>query len=501
MSKEDNISNIILLLAFCCVIAYCISLQFISPVLYGEDSYYHIAVSNFIKQYGMRYTFHWAQFSTFKDFFSDKDLLFHLLSIPPLVLTRNIIWAGKCAVIFHIILFVICYVYILRKYLPGFLAGCFLLLPFFSYVFTTYSLFLRPTTLVNILTILAIYFLINKKWLTVFILSLLYSLTHISFLMLVVFAIICESLRYLVNKEFFLRNIYAVVIGVLAGCFIHPNFPNNLLSLHLNFFLVPLYTNMNIGIDFGEEFFTPAYRIVFLDNFAVFFAINFIIWMSFWTRTRLSLSTFVWWAATAIYLAFSFSGNRYWHTANALFFIFFASYVKDWIGGREFKLVAMKIRASMIIFASFALIFIPTTFKNIKGEINQQTVINTHYQDIAYWMKRNIPAGETIYHTFWYDSPYFICLNPKNNYIAVLDPIYMFYRYPKEYLAYVKLARGGIEKPYEVLSRIFKVNYGYARKDAALSQQIKQDPGHFKILYENNWGFVFKIPKQDLSKD
>jgi hypothetical protein len=491
--KADNASKIVLILVFVFIIFYCVFLQFISPVLYGEDSYYHAAVSGFIKDFGFRYKFHWAQLSLFKDFFSDKDFLFHLLAVPFFYFSKNIILAAKLAVIFYNILFLLIFAYILRKYLPNFLTALFLLFPFFSYVFTTYFLTLRSVTLANILTIAAIYLLINKKWIGVLIVSLLYPLAHISFLMLIIFSIICEVLRYLRDREFYLRNIYIVILGVLVGCFLHPNFPNNLLSLHLNFFLVPIYSNSKPWIDFGNELFTPVASIVFIDNFAVFFTLGFILWMAFWTRIKVSLSTLVWWAATLVYLLMSFFSNRHWYITNVLFFVFFASYISDWLKGKDWKTTIRKIRTTIIAFAVFFVAILPITSRNIRNMVLEQIRINVSYENIAYWMKYNIPAGQTIYHTFWYDSPYFICLNPKNDYLVVLDPIYFLFRHPKEYLIYRTLALGKTTKPYEVIRTTFNASYGFCRYDSLLYQQIQKDNQHFTILYKNDLGIVFKV--------
>ena len=86
------LSNAPLFFSIFFITLYYIFLNFLSPALYDSDSYYHVAVSNLIKSYGLRYDFHWAQFSTFKYFFSDKDFLFHLLIIPFLYLSKNILW-------------------------------------------------------------------------------------------------------------------------------------------------------------------------------------------------------------------------------------------------------------------------------------------------------------------------------------------------------------------------------------------------------------------------
>ncbi|MFH1768744.1 MAG: hypothetical protein ABH858_06265 [Candidatus Omnitrophota bacterium] len=131
--------------------------------------------------------------------------------------------------------------------------------------------------------------------------------------------------------------------------------------------------------------------------------------------------------------------------------------------------------------------------------LTQHIKINTHYEEIAVWMDENIPAGETIYHVYWSDSPYFICLNPKNNYMVVLDPIYMFYRYPEQYLAYNDLKEGLIKNPY-IIKKIFDAAYGYSRKETPLYSQIRDDKEHFDILYEDDYGIVFKIRNDESTK-
>jgi len=179
-----------LILAIAAALSYIGFLEFLHPVFYDPDSYYHIAVSGFIKTYGLRYPFHWAQFSIFKDSFSDKDLLLHILNLPFLHIFRDPVTAGKYALIFQAAVFFIAYAFVIRKYLPDNLAAPFLLLPLASPVFTSYLLQLRPATLANVFTVLSIYFLINRKPGSVFIVALLYSLSHISFPMLVIFAFV-----------------------------------------------------------------------------------------------------------------------------------------------------------------------------------------------------------------------------------------------------------------------------------------------------------------------
>ena len=61
-------------------------IQFRAPVFFEGDAYYHAAVADFLKQWGPKYPFHWAKFSTFNGNFSDKEFLFHAAIIPFLAL-------------------------------------------------------------------------------------------------------------------------------------------------------------------------------------------------------------------------------------------------------------------------------------------------------------------------------------------------------------------------------------------------------------------------------
>ena len=468
-------------------------LQFISPTLYGIDGYYHAAVSNIIKNKGINYEFTWAQFSLFKDFFSDKDLLFRLGSVPFFYLSRNIVLSAKYAIAFFNLLFFLIYLFILRKYLPPLLTALFLILPVLSVAFSVYFLYLRPASLANIFLVLTTYFLIEKKWVKVFILSLLYSLAHISFPMIVVFALVCETIRYFTKKEFFIKNIVAVFIGVMLGCLLHPNNPNNWLSLHLNAILVPFYSISGAGLNLGSELFSASIKMLLLDNLCLFISIIVVLAIAFSFRVKPSFVSLVWLFCTAIYLALAFFAKRFWYPANVLFFVFFASFLNDWFNQKEGDTAVLGRLSFIAIYILMVCVVSPFSFSRVNGHLKNSIAKNLHYERVARWMNENIPAGELVYHSSWSDTPYFMCFNPKNNYFVVLDPVYMFYGYPQEYVIYSQLRDGFVDSPHQVLRDYFKVNYGYTGKDRGIYLRISNDSRHFKILYEDRSGIVFEV--------
>ena len=204
-------------------------------------------------------------------------------------------------------MFLLVYVYLLRRYIPPHLAGLFLLMLTFSSHFSIYFTYLRPQTLGNIFFILAVFCTIHKKWTYLFALSVAYVLSHISFPILIPMVFLAEVVRYFYNREFCYRNLYAVVLGIMVGIFIHPNYPNILLSIYLNAILVPLYNLMKVPLDFGRELFAATSEGIFISEFFSFISIGVIIVIGLCRCVKASLATFIWLMATGLYLLLAFT--------------------------------------------------------------------------------------------------------------------------------------------------------------------------------------------------
>ena len=432
------------------------------------------------------------RFSVFTNNFADKDVLFHILIMPFLCLSANPVIAGKFALAFFTALFLITYMFILRKYVPGWLAAVIFILPLFSPLFTLYSLQLRSVTLANILTILITYFLITRKPILVLLLTLAYSLIHISFFMVIFIALSCEILRYFLHKEFFAKNIYAVISAISLGILIHPNFPNNLLILYLNDLVSPWFALSGIkqNLILGEML-PNTTKTVLITNPTVFLSLNVVFWIMLLKKKRPDFAGCVWFCVLNIYLILAFFATRFWYQVNILSFIFFAAYLGQLMREEDWKkhLKKISIFAGGFILAAFA--FLGVNFKYLTDSLDFFYKRNMDYENIGRWMDKNLPAGETVYHSYWDDSHFFICLNPKDNYISGLDPIYTYWRYPRELGIIDNLSLGKVNNAAEVMAKIFKARYGFLRKDEPLYWQVKNDLVNFKVLYENPAGLCF----------
>lgn len=124
-----------------------------------------------------------------------------------------------------------------------------------------------------------------------------------------------------------------------------------------------------------------------------------------------------------------------------------------------------------------------TTYKNLQQSLQSESVYNNHFERVADWLKINVPAGETVFHTNWSDSQYLIGLDPKHNFIVTLDPIYMYSWNPDLYKKYREISFGESQAPYEDIKNYF----------GGLINQIKADKVHFTILAEDYLGVIFRL--------
>jgi len=485
--KEKKLSGkLLLLLAAFYVIAYLASLLYSKPVFFDADSYYHIAFSAFIKDFGLRHPFPWLQFSILKDNFADKDVFFHLLIVPFLTLFKNPVAAGKLALIFFNLLLVAAYIFVLKKYLSAKLTALLLVLPLLSPIFTIYCLQLRSIHLAAVLGILIIYFLINKKPVLVLILAFLYTLSHLSFILLVFMAVGAEILRYLYRKEFFTRNIASIIAGIALGILLHPNFPHNLMVIFLNGIATPLLAFNGNDIGFAGELLPQDTKHALLYNPAIFLSLFLVAWIIFFKRRRIAMDTSIWLVCAGVYLALALRANRYWYEANLYYFIFLGAFIAELKLTKGLKIAAAAFFAIVIIFS----LQNRAVLHEHMERYGQRSV---YLEDIAQWMNKNLPAGKIIYHSAWDTSHYFLCFNPKDYYINGFDPIYMYWRHRKELQLLDDLSLGRVGNPKTAINKIFKAEYGFVGISEPLYREIKNTPADFKILYNNPEGMIFQV--------
>ncbi|MCM8780797.1 MAG: hypothetical protein NC908_02600 [Candidatus Omnitrophica bacterium] len=489
--------KIILIFIILIGIAIIFSVQFALPTLFSADGYLHIRMAKFLRQYGPYYNFRWARFSIFATNFADKDFLYHVLLVP-FSFSPNIFWAAKlsaaiCASALYMLFWIV-----LKRY-----CKIKAIIPLFLLAFLGSAPFLQalsqPRNMVLIigLTLVFVHSLIQKRAYYLFAISVLYGLSHVSSPYLLLFVLMAELVRFINEKVFWWRSLVATGIGVLLAFLTHPHFPNNFLVFYLNGIQVPIFA-LKWGLELGAEFFPLNTRDLVLGYPFILLAVILLLAMGLSRARQISIATKIWFCIAGFFFIFSFFSQRYLIHAYPLILIAWASYISDWwqVQVLPTNLKNNPLFISLIVLV-MAAVFLPIgihTYKDLRQRLQSELIYNQHYERIGKWMSEHIPPGEVIFHTNWSDSQYFIGLNPQDDYMVTLDPIYMYYWSPAIYNMYRQIAFGNNAEPYTLLKKVFGVRYGYAGKNyfSGFIQQVKSD-SRFEILVEDALGIIFRL--------
>jgi len=471
--------------------------QFWTPTLYGPDGYLHIRMAKFIQDYGLKYNFHWARYSTFAKNFADKDFLYHILLIPFAQFSKDIFVGAKLSAVFFGVLFLIVFFIILRLYTLKPLVPFFLLALLISDRFFYLFCWPRQMILVVALTIFGIHFLIEEKPWPVFMITFIYCLMHVSGPYMLLYAMLTEVTRYIRSRRFNFKSPGVTGLAIAVAYLVHPNFPNNILVFYLNAIMVPVYS-MKWGIELGAEFFPLSTREYLLSYPFLILAIVSIFLLAVFLRPKATLRTQVFLVHSSVFFIFSFLSQRYIAHGYPLMLLSLASYIQDYAkeGAPQEDLLRLKplLRLVIVFLCGLGIIFGISTYKNLRQFAFMHKVFDSHYETVGRFFRQNIPKGELIFHANWSDSQYFIGVDPDNDYFVTFDPTYMFYYNRQLYNLYRDVSFGRTKDPYDVLKNTFKAKYGYAGKNffGGLIEQVRKDP-RFKVLGEDELGAVFKL--------
>lgn len=434
--------------------------QFSIPQIIGADGYLHWSMR------GVSQGLPQAKFSWFANYFSDKDFVYHLILLP--------FSSPKFAAWFMNTVFVFVFAFVAQKIAGPVAGGVAVFGLLFSSQFLRDISELRPVVLAMALSVVGMWAIVNKKNWLAGIIALIYGMTHLSGYMMIMMAVMVMNWSTLVF----------VCIGWLLSFFIHPNFPHNIYYFYLNGLLVPWYAAKTGILELGAEFF-PIDTQQLLSYFPLLIPGllgGVYLWINKIKNSILSKQIFLIWA---VYLFLGLVSRKNLTLGYPFFLLWLASILKD----KTLTIIGFFV--SFILLSYGAL----TTFQNTQQSLRSESIYNSHFEQVANWLKINVPVGETVFHTNWSDSQYLIGLDPKHNFIVTLDPIYMYSWNPDLYRKYREISFGNSEKPYEDIKKYFGAKYGYAGKNyfGGLINQIRGDKVHFTILAEDYLGVIFRL--------
>ena len=409
-------------------------LQGSTPHLVDRDSLYHARYAQLLPERGLSREFPWTQESVWRDAFSDKEFLFHVLLVP-FCRSEDPATGAKVAAWLMGVGLLATLAWVLSR--NGIRAAWFwvFLVPALGNHFLFRMQEVRPAILSVILLLLGVHFLLNARWRALAVVGFVYSWTYTAPHLLVVFAGIDALARWGDERRFEWRGLAYAAGGVVAGLVIHPYFPNNL----------RLWWVMNVQIvarawELGGD---PVVRLG-----REFESVS--------PRSLVVSSTLVLLCFLGTFLAAAFRGGALSARTRRLVAFMLGAFLMYLLSGRfieYFAPLALLAAASatddlwprdkwttrrIVLGHLIALLAIGLSVRSVldtRGDPkNSWTLAGYPAPDLvgaARWMKSNVPPGETVIHLDWGDFPQLFYYDPTHRYLVGLDPMFLYVRSPE----------------------------------------------------------------------
>lgn len=508
-------------------------LQFYNGIT-DPDAFYHVKLTLLMSQQGLVTDFPWMQFSTWKDGFVDHHFLYHFLMIPFVDLLPPLI-GGK---IFQIILSSLAFLsfFHLLRVIRVKYAFHFTLLLFLCPALLFRLSLIKAQPLSLIILFIGLSFIFQKKYLHLFLASLIYVLSYGGWIMLPGAAVIMAGVsalndaflsggpfqsrrlswikKFLADsiRSFFSRDnlllIFSSLGGAAAGLIINPFFPQN-----INFYWVHIIkigiVNYQSKIGVGAEWYPYGFGDL-IKNTLVPFCLA-IISLTFFIRyfkqagrENKFLAVFF-----LFFLFLTFKSRRNIEYLIPVALAFSACSINLFSQGSEPQkdIVPIKnLAAKMVpdsgwprqLFRISCVILIAVAFSFSLIHTKRSVVASSHhytkYEGASDYLKSHSQRGDLVFNGSWSDFPMLFYYNDANYYVIGLDPTFM-YLYDKDLQQkMIDLTLGKrYEQAYDIIKNGLKAKYVQVSVSNPGFRSLLENNFMFKKVYEDGEGYIYQV--------
>jgi len=501
--------------------------QFSSSHLCDTDPYYHIKFAEITRTQGVVKDFPWTQWSSWKDSFFDKEVLYHLY-LTGFTFGDLLQGAKVSTVVLGIGIFTI-FMLVLRLNGVRWPWLWWVLLISSGGYFIYRMNVARPQAFSVFILLLALHFLINERVFLVGLMSLVYSLSYTGHYQYVGLALGFVGVVYLMERRLPWKLFVAALVGMMLGWVVHPNFPHNVSGFYVqNIIVIFAHWAPGVNLNMGGELQPMSTR----SLLGVCQATLIPLWLVFITalvkRPTVDTKTVFLFAASTLYLIMTLFTKRfaeYWIPVTGLFVAFyFSPLIRGWdplrsvyrylseerplIGGvlaavlfppsliyagyaaaadrvrRPERLSALAKLGGVLLFVGLG-VGIGATFVHSHFDSYRQvrSCNETTYCASAQFVRDQIPRKTQVLTCDWDDGPHVFFYSPHHYYTVFLDPNFMYAWKPEVWKTWDRLTHAKDPDPRGTLTGFFKADYVYCTSDfGAFKNQLQRTPG-MELIY------------------
>lgn len=475
--------------------ALCAYFQFQTPFLPEEDSYYHIKFAWLLRHHGLfRQGFPWAHFSLWREGFSDGALLYHFLLIP--FTFGDLAFGGKAAAVAMSAFMLSSFFAILTLNRVRARAYWFGLLLLGGGYFWWRMLVLRPQVLSATLLLWSLHFLLNDKRRAFAALSFLYPLSYVAAFLPQVFSVArwmyLKAAGTRPDPRLMLAGLGAYALAMLA----HPYFPKNLIFFYVqNGYVMFLGMTRKVDLNLAGEILpldTRQFVGAHLPLIASLLGLSLVFMHRRAPLSERTRTTFLIALITILLTCASRRFVEYSVPVTTLFcaFLFtdvFAGYGLGDFAREHGRMGRIGALAGLIAMAGAAGAEAWIVRKDMAA------VKPPRFRELAATLAAAAPAGELVFTCDWDEPPQLLFFNEQHRYPVIMDPTFMYYWDPAIWRRWndVANARMTAADTARELKETFGARFGVCGHEFSDLRSLMDDGKRFRILAENEHGFVF----------
>ena len=444
--------------------------------LVGFDGFFHIKYSQILGKEFFIDKLPWLQETIHKASFRDHHMLWHYLLVP--FAFGDLIQGGQRAVLVSVIFLGLGLYTVLLKSEIKFplLWTVTALLSSYPFLFRMSMLRVQSVSLTFLLILFLFYQ--QKRYMGIYILTILYVWLYDGFPMFLVFSILFAISGRVFEKTWDLKIIWYCLGGIITGMIVNPYFPENISSLLYNASR-SIFLNVE-GIKLGNEW-SPYSSWALVKNSVPAFILLVASIITLALKKKITTHQFSALLVNILFLVLTFKSRRfieYWPVFSVL----------------SAALLLGKELSKKAIIIGF-LLLAPLLVNNLnkaRGDVaNTQSPLT--YEGAAKWLKANSKPGEIVFNADWDDFPFLFFYNSRNYYIVGLDPMYLYTYDNIKYRLYQKITRGKLKNPARVIKDKFHARYVFLDSHhKSLYRKLKKDD-LTRQVYQGISSSVFEI--------
>ena len=476
-------------------------MQFVTPWITGYDGYYHIKYAWLLRENGLFQEFPWAQFSLWREHFSDKEFLFHVLLIP-FTFFEQLDTGVKHAAVMFAALFITSFNLVLRLHRVP-LRPLWVLLLLVAGDVLLYRLYLpRPHLLSMIFMLWLVHATVRQRYVLLTVLSFFYVHSYTAIHMPIVLGIIFCAGQWLMRDKISWRSLSVPSISVGVSSLVSPFFPHNLVIFYVqNIELAWQQLFWNINLFQGTELRPMPSRYFLTYNLPLLLPFGGALYLAVLHPSKVSRETKHLLAMAAAFIVMTMISKRFVEYSYPIGLFFCACYCRDRWGDISlqamFSQAKLKTAGCVLLILALAGASGTASYRNLYRDLSSTRP--SRYEEGAKFLQQNTPEGTTVFTCDWDDAPELFYFNHHNHYMIFMDPLFMYSWSQQTWHLWMDVANGHTEEyTARILFYDFKVSYGLCTNNFHRLREIVEKDPYLRIIYEDDSVYVFKLePPED----